>query len=199
MKTKEIDVRMALRGNLEQEFQNDPSTIIVNEMQVCFGEARVDVAVINGSIHGYEIKSDSDTLERLAQQAECYSKVFDYITLVCSEKFIGKLDKVIPCWWGVKIASANRNDVVNIELMRSPSENVDIDPHSLVQLLWRDEALGILVKKGLDKGVRTKPKWDIWNRMVDTIDISDLKDGVRECLKKRDGWRADLLQKKCDG
>ena len=36
---------------------------IVEELSVCDGEARVDVALINGKLCGYEIKSDRDTLE----------------------------------------------------------------------------------------------------------------------------------------
>ena len=40
VKTKEIDVRLALRNDLEKEFHSDPSTIIINEMQVCCGVPR---------------------------------------------------------------------------------------------------------------------------------------------------------------
>ena len=36
--------------------------IDVEELGVCRGRVRVDVAVVNGTLHGYEIKSDRDSL-----------------------------------------------------------------------------------------------------------------------------------------
>ena len=41
-----------------------------------------DIAVINCSIHGYEIKSDLDTLMRLPQQLEFYAMTLQKLTLV---------------------------------------------------------------------------------------------------------------------
>ena len=68
--------------------QNDPQTLIVEELGIRQGAARVDVAVVNGSLHGYEIKSARDTLERLPKQSELYSSVFDTITLVTAENHL---------------------------------------------------------------------------------------------------------------
>ncbi len=195
MRTRESDVREALRNNLIDEFKYDLSTKLINEMQVCFGQARVDIAVINGFLHGYEIKSDSDTLERLPQQVYCYSKVFDFVTLVCGEGFLGEIDSIIPRWWGVKVATIDSEGDVAIRVIRDPEENTSIDPLSLVQLLWKDETLSVLASRGLDRGVRSKSKWDIWDKMIQTMDLDDLRQAVREYLKKRECWRADLLQK----
>src|SRR5690625_4537558 len=83
------------------EFINGPSTIIVNELDVCYGAVIADMVVINGEIHGFEIKSERDTLERLPIQSKFYSKVFDTVTLVVSEKHIEKATKLVPDWWGI--------------------------------------------------------------------------------------------------
>jgi len=37
-----------------------------------FGASRIDRAVVNGSVHGYEIKSETDDLTRLPAQARAY-------------------------------------------------------------------------------------------------------------------------------
>ena len=39
------------------------STRIVDDLGLRHGVARVDVAVVNGIIHGYELKSDKDNLK----------------------------------------------------------------------------------------------------------------------------------------
>jgi hypothetical protein len=48
---------------------------MLDEFGLEHGEVRVDVAVINGELHGYEIKSERDTLERLPRQVKAYSAV----------------------------------------------------------------------------------------------------------------------------
>ena len=55
-------------------------------MGVWSGTVRIDVAVLNGEMCGYEIKSDRDTLERLPFQIEIYSKEFDKLTLVVGRR-----------------------------------------------------------------------------------------------------------------
>jgi hypothetical protein len=50
------DVRMLLINELEACYGDDPNTRIINELGIDFGASRVDVAVVKGIIHGYEIK-----------------------------------------------------------------------------------------------------------------------------------------------
>jgi hypothetical protein len=50
-----------IRRALYLEFLNTPQycsedTIIVNEFDICGGSSRIDIAVINGQLHGYEYK-----------------------------------------------------------------------------------------------------------------------------------------------
>jgi len=64
--------------------------------------------VVNGKLHGYEIKSDADTLKRLPAQAEVYSAVFDLVTIVVGEHHLDTVRAIVPEWWGiVKAASGN--------------------------------------------------------------------------------------------
>jgi hypothetical protein len=55
---------------------------IIEELGVVHGKSRIDIAVINGLMHGYEIKSDKDTLQRLPEQMNMYNSVFNKVTLV---------------------------------------------------------------------------------------------------------------------
>jgi len=57
---REIDIRRALLADVRQRHRDEPDTLIREELGVCQGIARVDLAVVNGSVHGYEIKSEQD-------------------------------------------------------------------------------------------------------------------------------------------
>ena len=62
---RDRDVRQALLAHLAELHAGDPDTRIVEEMGVWCGTARIDVAVVNGELCGFELKSERDTLERL--------------------------------------------------------------------------------------------------------------------------------------
>lgn len=199
MALRDIDIREALRNELSVQFANTPS-IIVDELRICWGDTRVDIAVVNCSLHGYEIKSDRDTLDRLPKQVSLYNKIFDTATLVCSERWLKKAPDKIPFWWGIMVSIPDPNAQCGVRLdeVRPKQVNHDVDLRSLIELTWKEEALSILAKRGLDRGVRSKARWDIWDRIVEMIDPDELKQDVRECLKSRQGWRsADSLRRLC--
>lgn len=62
---RDRDVRQALHRKVLKEHHGDADTLVLDELGLRHGTCRVDIAVVNGYLHGYEIKSDSDTLERL--------------------------------------------------------------------------------------------------------------------------------------
>ncbi|WP_034423615.1 sce7726 family protein [Thermanaerosceptrum fracticalcis] len=190
MKTRDIDIRMSLHSILSEEFSDDPNTLIIDELGLCQGDARVDVAVINGAIHGYEIKSESDTLERLPNQIDIYNKILDNITIITGQCHIDRILKMTPPWWGVQQAEMSDTKTIILSTIRNGKQNPDIDPHSLVQLLWRDEALELLKVYGAERGFISKPRRDIWNRLVDCVPLEELKFHVRNQLKKRKNWRS---------
>jgi hypothetical protein len=186
---RDPDIRAALNAMILAEHGQDPATRVVEEMPLCRGRARIDLAVINGELNGYEIKSAVDTLTRLRNQAPLYSEVFDRVTIVVSECHLQATFKSVPPWWGIQLAMLCGD--IELRELRIPGYNDDIRARSLVELLWRDEAIGILERRGFDYGVRSKPKKYLWNRIVDCVPPEDLRREVREALKLRCDWRAD--------
>jgi len=195
---RDIDVRKALHRTHLMDFHNDANSRVVDELEICRGEARIDIAVINGSMHGYEIKSDSDTLERLSGQIESYSKVFDYVTLVVGEGHLEKAQQIIPDWWGVSRAKVVRGRLY-LKGIKSGKKNKLVDPFAVSQLLWRPEAVGILQKKGLLSGVKSKPKEALCRRLVEALSLAELSKEVREAIKLRQGWRSVQPQRRNGG
>ena len=104
---RDRDVRAAVRQDLDARHGGDTETRIVEEMGIWSGTVRIDIAVINGELWGYELKSERDTLERLPAQAKLYSRVFDRVTLVVGTRHVGAAEDAVPPWWGLTIASGD--------------------------------------------------------------------------------------------
>lgn len=189
LKTRDIDIRTSLHYFLKREYENDPDALILDELGLCQGEARIDVAVINGSINGFEIKSESDTLERLPKQTEIYNRVFDSVTILTASKFINEIQDIVPNWWGIIRAEKVAESEVHFFSVREPSLNTEIDPFSLAQLLWKDEALEILKERGLQRGYLSKPRSIIWEAIATKLSLDELQYEVRRKLKARQRWR----------
>ena len=145
---KDSDIRQVVLSDLGRQYESDPDTVIIEELGLCQGEARVDVAVVNGSIDGFEIKSDQDTLKRLPGQAAIYSRALDSVTLVVGGKHLDEALKVVPKWWGVVEARKNKKNI-GLHEIRPNQKNPALDPEAIIQLIWRHEALEVLRKRGL--------------------------------------------------
>lgn len=181
---RDSDIRGALLDRLSSEFQGDR---IRSEMGLCLGATRVDVAVINGSLHGYEIKSDRDTLARLPAQVEIYNRVLDYSTIVCGTKYLEKIKSIVPEWWGITEVTGPDSNPTFVH-HRDPCRNASVDPLSIAQLLWRDEAAELLECRG-EQVKRRETRWNLWDRLA-ALPLDELQSAVRAQLKARQQWTA---------
>lgn len=199
MKIYDKDIRKLLFQEFtkKDEFISDPSTVVVDELDVWSGVARIDIVVINGKMHGYEIKSERDNLERLPYQAEYYSSVFDTVTLVSSEKHLNKVEQIIPDWWGILCVNKDGGKP-SVKLVRPSKQNKSIDSFRLAQMLWKDELLELLSLAGVTKGVKSKTRHELEIKVAELIDPEDISNFVREKLKSRKSWRARPLKQLCD-
>ena len=186
---RDLDIRQALHARLELDHADEPDTIVVDEMGLCQGIARVDVAVVNGAINGFEIKSEADRLDRLAAQRAAYCTVLDTVTLVTCAKHLPAARRAVPRWWGLQEARRRDADVV-LATVRRAGTNPNVDPAAVARLLWRDEALLLLARHELDAGLRSKPRRALWHALATQLDPDVLATGVRTALKRRPAWRA---------
>lgn len=180
----DTDIRPSLKNKLMSSHRGEPDTVILDELGLRRGEARVDVAIVNGSVHGYEIKSDRDSLRRLSGQIELYGKVLDHATLVVGERHLDKAIKILPEWWGVLHVEGTRCGP-RFKAIRRAKKNPGRDARVLAELLWLDDAISLLAQHGLDRGVRGKPRRIIWDRICDHLDIEVIASAVRVNLKAR--------------
>src|ERR1035438_3619867 len=195
---RDIDLRQALRESLTARCTPDSNTVVVEELGIFSGAVRADIAVINGSLKGYEIKSDRDTLARLANQAVMYSKVFDTVTIVLADRHLERAARLIPDWWGIEVAVTDGSPKLQLSRIRNESLNSEVDPFALVQLLWRDEALALLGEASSSERLTSRPRRFLWQALATAVPLPELKSIVRACLKNRKCWRVDLQQTQCD-
>lgn len=183
----EKEIRAALEERFAQVLNGRCDTAIIHELGLCRGQARVDLVVVNGWLHGFEIKSDRDTLRRLDAQVDYYSKVLDQATLVVGERhFVGALAK-IPDWWGVIEVSAAESAELTLVEHRPALMNPDRDPRALVELLWVDDTIEMLSRRNLARGVRGKPRYMLWDRVCANFELDEIAAEVRGKLKARTG------------
>jgi hypothetical protein len=188
---RDSDIRTALLGALDAQYAHDHSTRVVEEMGIWSGSVRIDVAVINGELHGFELKSERDTLRRLPGQAELYNQVFDRVTLVIAKKHLEHASDQIPEWWGLTIAAPDAGGII-LSDHRQASSNPDLNPMQLARLLWRSEILEILERHQLAKGLKSKPLEVLVSRLANTFGLNDLRDEVRNRLKHRASLRQTI-------
>lgn len=188
---RDVDVRSALIQYLVETQFGDQDPLVIHEFGLCQGMARIDVAVVDTFLSGYEIKSEYDTLERLPSQIQIYEKSLEFVTLVCGSRHINHAQKIIPPWWGIVEACPVDSTPLQVELepRREAKDNPTIDPYAVAQLLWREEALEALESFGLSKGLRSKPRRYLWRKLADALTFEDLSMVVRTALKSRSGWR----------
>jgi hypothetical protein len=185
---RDLDIRRALHQALQEEHLNEPDTLLVDELGLCQGLARVDLAVVNGSLNGFEIKSDADRLHRLARQRDAYGMVLDTVTLVTARRHLAEARAQLPSWWGLTVAAA-ANGKVTLHTVRRARPNRNVQPEAVARLLWREEALALLEAHGHAAGMRSKPRAQLWAALARELEPPVLAEGVRAALKRRVGWR----------
>jgi hypothetical protein len=186
----DLKIRTAIK---EIEFQThfeELDTKVIDEMGLNLGSSIIDIAVINGCMMGYEIKSDHDTLRRLEKQILEYNKVFDFLNIVTSKKFAPVIKDYVPKWWGI-IEVEEKSDEIKVHQRRKAKPNKHISGYSLLQLLWKEELSELIDTYGLDKRIKNKPKKEIWAYISEMLALDVIKDNVRFYLKSRTTWKAD--------
>lgn len=191
---RDIDIRRALLTEMSLLHRDEIDTLVVEELGMCQGIARVDIAVVNGTVHGYEIKSERDTLARLRSQADIYSRALEFVTIVAAPNHSTGIEEIVPDWWGIWTAT-QVGDEIHLKVEREAKSNPSLIAQALVQFLWREEALDILIQRDLANGVLSKSRKHIWDRLTSTFSVDELSGFVRTKLKQRpSNWRAQSSQ-----
>jgi len=158
----DYDIRINAHNKILKIHHKNSNTLIVDELGLKHGNCRADIAVINGKLHGFEIKSDKDTLSRLNNQIRIYDSIFDYSAIITGEKHYSKLVNYLPEHWGIVLCAKGNRGGIKFSTERKPKINTGSDPYSIAQLLWRNEAIDILKLEGMPNKEINQPTEEVY-------------------------------------
>jgi hypothetical protein len=182
---RDSQIRPVLLQELRSIFPSEDTDLILQE----FGcnAARIDIAVVNGALHGFEIKSDRDSLDRLSTQVAEYGRVFDFVTLVVGRKLLDHAKAAVPEWWGITLATTATDSGVILRRIRSPKGNPARDAVALAQMLWKEEALRCLRRFGHHTVTSRNRAAEVWEEASRLLDIDTLAEEARNTIRARGG------------
>jgi hypothetical protein len=188
---RDLDIRSLLKTTTLSGFQLDGSSRIIDELRLPAASARIDVAVINGHFHGFEIKSAVDTLQRLPGQLEAYAKVFDYLYVVTESKHRNKVAAAVPGWVGIYVCCEDEGRV-HLNEIQPATKNTAKDGFYIAKLLWREELISLLDTQHI--AYRKKDRnWILCQILSSSLDVETLSQLVREKLKARPAdWKTEV-------
>lgn len=145
LERRDADMRAALEMWLRLQ-QHESEIRLIHEFVIPRPSARIDLALINGRISGYEIKSDVDSLSRLPAQMHSYSKIFEHLSFVTTERKSKSILQKTPEWCGVIAISREGR----FKTLRKMKLNRNVDAKCLLYSLDK-VSIGKIVKTELPK------------------------------------------------
>ncbi|MCA8893181.1 MAG: sce7726 family protein [Hyphomonas sp.] len=195
----DAEIRAALYNKKFRHFEPRSDVLVVDELGLAHAKSRVDVAVINGTIHGYEIKSDRDTLVRFDAQLETYRQTLGRLTVVCAPRHLCHVLNDAPDWCGIIEANSGTRGAVHFTTHRSARLNPEVKPVMLAHLLWKAEAEAALSAKGLGANELRKPRIALYEMIAELMTPKEITALIRSAMIKRTRWRDRPIQPSCDG
>jgi hypothetical protein len=190
------ELRAAVKTKLLARYAEDREVLVLEELGLRHGSGRVDLVVVSGTIHGFELKSDLDNLKRLPHQIQIYNSVLDKVTLIVGRRHVDKACELVPAWWGVKVATVGRRGGIGFSDLRRARMNPLIEALAVAKLLWRDEALSFLIELRQEAGVRSKPRAFVYQRLTEVVTLEGIRERVCRQFKSRQNWLVPLFENK---
>lgn len=187
-KTCDGEIRRALHRKKLSAYRDAPDSIVIDELGLAHAKARVDVAVINGCVHGYEIKSGIDTLDRLPRQLELYRQCLGMLTIVADTKHVNRIERIVPEWTGIIEVEKGSRGAVAFSTVRRSKSNPELDKFQLAHLLWKSEAVALLSEFGASSTELRAPRTALYEAISRHMTARELTAAIRQFMVRRSGW-----------
>lgn len=186
-------IRENFHRKVLRRYHSSSDVLVLDELGLMHGKCRADIALVNGRLIGYEIKSDEDSLDRLGEQVIAYGAVFDRATLIVGERHAKSVRSLVPRWWGIVIGSRYSEGEIRFKTLRRAELNRRVNAYSLAQLLWSNEARALLEELGEPPKVLRQRRSALYERLVELLSLAELRRQVTRRLKIRTNWRQHVL------
>ncbi|TSH79513.1 sce7726 family protein [Pantoea sp. paga] len=120
--------------------KNPTPKAILEELHIDNGRAIADVVAAYNHLHCYEIKGQTDSIQRVLTQAIFYNTSFSKITLVTTKNHIAWALKHAPFFWGLILAEKNGDDI-RLKYVRKTGTNSYFKKENALMMLWKEELI----------------------------------------------------------
>lgn len=182
------DIRERLRTWVSAHLSNSPEDVLIDELgfvnqqigKTIDASFRADLALANGRLVGFEIKSGADTLKRWPSQCQAYFNVFDEVWLCTHGRHLEKALAITPKEAGVILV----DDLGGVAMLRSAKRNGSLSSYDLSGLLWREELDELCSMNGL-RTLSKETKAQVRAKVSDGIPLEAIRNYVISRLKYR--------------
>lgn len=108
---------------------------------MCNGNAIADVVAVYKAMHCYEIKGETDSINRIVRQSQFYDQAFPLISLVTTANHLRRAEIIAPKHWGIVLANSSPSDSVTFKHVRGATRNPSYLPEIALLSLWRSELI----------------------------------------------------------
>jgi len=151
-------------------------------------DCKADAVVLNGTSHVYEIKSEMDSFERLDRQLAAYRRMFDYITVITSERLYQSVLDRVPSEIGIMVLAEKEYQFRTRKCRREAISNKsNVDPLVIFDSLQRKEFLKI-IEKHCGQSFAHTPNTQIYaeaRKVFKQLTPETAHDAMVEVLKQR--------------
>lgn len=197
--TTDAAIRSALHAKRLRRVKSHPNTLVIDELGLAHARSRIDVAVINGCIHGYEIKSAKDNLDRFETQIDIYRQALQKLTFVADPKHIASIINHAPEWCGVIAAEQGPRGGINFQVLRNAAANPEINPVMMAHLLWRNEVIELLNQAGYAPKDLRRPRKQLYEILCEAMTPREITAAIRAFMMHRQIWRDRPAPALCGG
>ena len=177
MELNDARIREALLRKLAK--QKVKPRAVLEELHVHNGRAIADVVTLHAEAHCYEIKGETDRIERILTQGSYYNSAFRRITLVTTECNLKRAQKLAPRFWGIMVAMDDGE--VRFRHVRAARLNPNFEKRSAAMTLWKSEMLELVADIGAEK----KPRRVLAELIAETRRELELSTNICELLLGR--------------
>lgn len=182
-------IRMALRTRHLRRHSGRDDVLMIDELGLAHAQGRIDLAVFNGHLHGYEIKSAGDTLDRLPRQLAIYAGALQKLTFVIASRHLDAATMIVPHWCGLTEIIEGPRGGMTFVTRRRARVNPDLDPFMLAHLLWHHEAQHLLRVRGASNADVRAPRKQLYRTLVDEVPVRELALAIKAAMASRKRWR----------
>ncbi|WP_066815316.1 sce7726 family protein [Frigidibacter mobilis] len=185
----EREIRTALKTRHLRHHRGRDDVLMIDELGLAHARSRIDLAVFNGHLHGYEIKSAADTLGRLPRQLATYMGALQKLTLVVATRHLEAAAAIAPEWCGMTEIVEGPRGGITFTSHRRARVNPGLDPFMLAHLLWHPEAQNLLRARGASNADVNAPRVRLYRVLADEVPVRELAPAIKAAMASRTRWR----------